>query len=150
MRKHPNWVRTIGLAAVLISLSTWAMDVLEWVYHCPYCRTQRSAIGLIGLIMLSPWPHHWCSRWLSLVLGSLGLVVAAMQNFNHQKSLYAGTLDLGERFYLHPFLLSGAALFILSGATAAGLRPTAFRGVALGRTPRDATVMNGGHANGRS
>lgn len=115
MRMRTNWVKTIGLLAVLISLSTWAMDGMEWVYHCPYCRTQRTAIGLIGLIMLSPWPHHWCSKWLSLVLGTLGLVVAAMQNFNHQKKLYAGTFEFGDNFLLHPFLLSGAALFILSG-----------------------------------
>lgn len=115
MSRNSNWVRTIGLVAVLISLSTWAMDYLEWIYHCPYCRTQRSAIGLIGLIMLSPWPHHWCSKWLSLAVGATGLVVAAMQNFNHQKNIYAGTFEFGQAFYLHPFLLSGAAIFILSG-----------------------------------
>ena len=115
MSKKVNWVKTIGLVAVLIALTTWAMDYFEWVYHCPYCRTQRSTIGLIGLIMLSPWPHHWCSKWFSLALGALGLVVAAMQNFNHQKNIYAGTFELGESFYIHPFLLSGAAIFILSG-----------------------------------
>jgi disulfide bond formation protein DsbB len=115
MTKRSNWVKTIGLVAVLISLSTWALDYFEWIYHCPYCRTQRSAIGVIGLIMLSPWPHHWCSKWFSLALGTLGIVVASMQNFNHQKNIYAGTFELGENFYLHPFLLSGAAVFILSG-----------------------------------
>ena len=115
MGKRANWMRVIGLVAVLISLSTWAMDYFEWVYHCPYCRTQRSAIGLLGLVMLSPWPRHWCSRWLSLAIGATGLVVAVMQNFNHQKKIYAGTFELGDSFYLHPFLLSGAAILILSG-----------------------------------
>lgn len=43
------------------------------------------------------------------------MVVAAMQNFNHQKNIYAGTFELGENVYMHPFLLSGAAIFILSG-----------------------------------
>ena len=38
-----------------------------------------------------------------------------MQNFNHQKKIYAGTFELGDSFYLHPFLLSGAAILILSG-----------------------------------
>ena len=115
MRKEANWMRVIGLVAVLISLSTWAMDYFEWIYHCPYCRTQRSAIGLLGLVMLSPWRRHWCSRWLSLAIGATGLVVAVMQNFNHQKKIYAGTFELGDSFYVHPFLLSGAAILILSG-----------------------------------
>jgi disulfide bond formation protein DsbB len=110
-----HWPRTIGIATLLIAIATWVMDINGWVYPCPYCRTQRTAIGLLGIVLLLPFLHHWAVRWFSAVVASLGIVVAAMQNFNHIKNIFAGTFSLGEGWYLHPFLLSGAALFILTG-----------------------------------
>lgn len=111
----PNWLRTVGVATILIAAGTWLMDINDWIYPCPYCRTQRTAIGLLGIVLLFPFAHHWITRWISAVIASLGIVVAAMQNFNHLKSVFAGTLELGAGWYLHPFLLSGVALFILTG-----------------------------------
>ena len=112
---NKNWLKIIGVTAILICLITWTMDWLEWVYPCPYCRTQRTVIGLLGLIMILPHAQHWISRWISLSAGTLGLVVAANQNFAHLKKVYTGDLELGDSWYMHPFLLSGAAIFIMVG-----------------------------------
>lgn len=111
----PRWIRILGVAAILVSLGTWLMDLMDWVYPCPFCRVQRTAIGLLGVAMLLPVVHHWATKWVCAVVASLGLVVAATQNFNHIKTLFAGTFELGASWYMHPFLLSGAALFILTG-----------------------------------
>lgn len=108
-------LRVLGVAAILISLGTWAMDLAELVYHCPYCRTQRSVIGLLGLIMLLPNPGHWLARYVATVLAVLGLVVAAEQHFGGWKKIFAGTFSFGEQWYINPFLLAGCALFIITG-----------------------------------
>lgn len=104
----------LGVLAILVSLATWGMDLAEWVYQCPYCRVQRSAIGVIGVILLLPFYHHWILRMTGSTVGVLGLVVAANQNFNHILRMQQGTFDWGERWYIHPWLLSGFALFILT------------------------------------
>jgi len=112
---NKNWLKIIGVTAISICLITWAIDWLEWVYPCPYCRTQRTVIGLLGLIMILPYAQHWISKWISLSAGTLGLVVAANQNFAHLKKVYTGDLELGDSWYMHPFLLSGAAILIIVG-----------------------------------
>ena len=63
--RHRRWV---ALAAILLSLLTWTVDLTELVYACPYCRVQRTAIGLLGLLLLVPDPSHWLARYLSAVL----------------------------------------------------------------------------------
>ncbi len=45
-------MRWLALAALLICAVTWLLDLTDLVYHCPYCRTRRTAIGLLGLLML--------------------------------------------------------------------------------------------------
>lgn len=105
---------SLGVLAIIVSLATWGMDLAEWVYQCPYCRVQRSAIGVIGVILLLPFYHHWILRMTGSTVGVLGLVVAANQNFNHILRMQQGTFDWGERWYIHPWLLSGFALFILT------------------------------------
>ena len=49
----------IALAAIVISIVTWTLDLTGLVYTCPYCRVQRSVIGLLGLVMLWPDPRAW-------------------------------------------------------------------------------------------
>lgn len=110
-----NWKLIIGLITIVIGVGTWVMDFMGWVYPCPYCRTQRTAILILGIILILPFNRHWAAKWFSLVTGVLGLVVAAMQNFNHIKKILAGTFEFGESWYMHPYLLSGAALFIITG-----------------------------------
>ncbi|WP_024888795.1 hypothetical protein [Luteimonas huabeiensis] len=108
-------VRGIAVLAILIAIATWALDLSGAVYTCPYCRVQRSTIGLLGLLMLLPDLRHWLVRWLAAVLATLGAVVAAMQHFNHWKRISAGEFRLAEAWYVDPFLLSGAALGIIVG-----------------------------------
>lgn len=43
-----------------------------------------------------------------------GLVVGATQHFNSWKKVMAGTFEWGERWYIHPWLLSGFAVFIIT------------------------------------
>lgn len=107
--------RTIAVLAIFISLFTWAVDWAGLVYACPYCRTQRTVIGLIGLLMLLPDPRHWGVRYLSAVLGVFGLVVACMQHFNGWKKINRGEFRFSEMWYADPFVLSGAAIFIITG-----------------------------------
>ena len=108
-------IRWLGLAAIFISVAAWAMDMTGLVYECPYCRTERTIIGLLGLIMLLPNPGHWLARYIATVLAVLGLVVAAEQHFGGWKKISAGTFTIGEQWYLNSFLLAGFALFIITG-----------------------------------
>ena len=106
-------LRWIGVVAVLISLGTWALDLSGAVYVCPYCRVQRTAIGLLGLILLLPQPGRWYLRYAASVIGLLGAVVASNQHFAGWQRISAGNFTLGEAWYFNSFLLSGAALMII-------------------------------------
>lgn len=80
LRKH--YMLLLGLVAILISAVTWAMDLLGTVPVCPYCRVQRTAIGLLGVLMLLP-----CLRWgtvfAALLIGIVGTHVSAAHLFMH-------------------------------------------------------------------
>lgn len=107
-------VRFIGLAAIIISIVAWYADITGLVYECPYCRLQRTVIGLLGLLLVMPNPGHWISRYIGLVVGFLGAHVAAAQNFKGWAKISAGTFEFNERIYIDSFLLSGCALFIIT------------------------------------
>lgn len=111
-RRH---IQILGVIAIIISLGAWTMDLTGVVYVCPFCRMQRSVIGLLGLGMLSPISLGWVGRYLATVIGFLGAVVAAMQHFNGWKKISAGKFAFNETIYIDPFLLSGCALFIIVG-----------------------------------
>ncbi|WP_394002290.1 hypothetical protein ACF3M1_15940 [Luteimonas sp. WGS1318] len=108
-------LRTIAVLAILISVATWALDLTGVVYACPFCRAQRSVIGLLGLLMLWPDPRGWAIRWLASVLGVFGAVVAATQHFAGWRRIGAGTFRFADPWPVDPFLLSGAALFAIVG-----------------------------------
>ena len=105
----------IAGAAILISAITWISELAGWVYVCPYCRTQRTIIGLLGVMLLFPNPGHWLSRWIGSTLAALGFSVAAAQHFNGWKKIMGGKFEWGEQWYINPWLLSGFALFIIMG-----------------------------------
>ncbi|MDP2107414.1 MAG: hypothetical protein Q8J67_00015, partial [Rhodocyclaceae bacterium] len=71
-------IRIIGFMGIVISVGAWWLDLDGWVYTCPYCRVQRTAIGLLGLLMILPNPQHWVSRYVASVFAVFGLAVAAM------------------------------------------------------------------------
>lgn len=104
----------IAILAILISIVAWATELGGLVYVCPFCRAQRTVIGLLGLLLLAN-PQHWLNRWISSTLAVFGLVVASMQHFKGWANIMAGEFTWGEYWYANPWVLSGCALFIISG-----------------------------------
>lgn len=110
-RRH---IQILGLVAIIISLGAWITDWTGAVYVCPYCRVQRTVIGILGLGMLSPVSLGWIGRYLATLFGMFGAVVASMQHFRGWAKISSGEFVLRDPFYLDPFLLSGCALMIIT------------------------------------
>ncbi|WP_448554476.1 hypothetical protein [Thalassotalea montiporae] len=109
--KYRAW---LGLFAVLVSILAWSAELSGLVYVCPYCRVQRTVIGLLGLVLLSPLPKHWLGQFVAAVIGFFGAVVAANQHFMSWKKISAGTFSFKENLAVDPFILSCLAMtFIL-------------------------------------
>lgn len=108
----------LGLFAIMVSITAWTVELMGAVYICPYCRAQRTIIGLLGIIMILPFVHHFLTKYLALVLGFFGAVVAANQHFMGWKKISAGEFSFNENIFIDPFLLSGGALFFIIGLTA--------------------------------
>ncbi|MEO1046504.1 MAG: hypothetical protein AAFX04_13775 [Pseudomonadota bacterium] len=104
----------IAIGAIIICLGAWGTEWGGLVYVCPYCRAQRTVIGLLGLILLVN-PQHWFTRWTASVLAVFGLVVAGMQHFNGWAKIMGGEFSWGEYWYANAWMLSGFALFIITG-----------------------------------
>ncbi|KGJ95140.1 disulfide bond formation protein B [Colwellia psychrerythraea] len=105
--------KIIALIAIVIAIIAWLMDVSGMVYECPYCRVQRSVIGILGLILVLPISSHWLGKYAALVIGFFGAVVAANQHFMGWKKVSAGEFVL--KLPVDPFLLSGIALTMIIG-----------------------------------
>ncbi|MDX1485043.1 MAG: hypothetical protein R3229_11220 [Alphaproteobacteria bacterium] len=103
-------IRLLGLAAIVICLATWAIDLGGWVYACPYCRVQRTAIGLVGIAMCLPDPRLWWIRYGSAAICFLGAHVAAAQIFLVFRNLMSGQPSNPLNL-----ILAAGALFILVG-----------------------------------
>ncbi len=106
-------MRLLGLIAMGISIVTWAMELSGLVYVCPFCQIQRTVIGLLGLLMLTPDPGFWITRYVGSVLGVFGLVVGSTQHFSGWREIMRGEFVPSPRVYDDAFLLSGAAIFII-------------------------------------
>ncbi len=109
-----DWIRRnlrlLGVLAILIFLLTWGIDLAGWVYKCPYCRIQRSAIGVVGVLMLLPNPRAWWVRYGGAAICFFGANVASAQLFLVFRNLTSG----------HPsdpvnLVLATGALFVLVG-----------------------------------
>ena len=105
----------LGLIAIIIGAGAWGMEFAGTVYICPYCRVQRTVILLLGVIMVLPFSKHWISRYVASVMGFMGAVVAVNQNFMGWVKISKGEFAFNEHIYVDPFLLSGGALFIITG-----------------------------------
>ncbi len=102
--------KVIAIAAIMVSILAWASELSGLVYVCPYCRVQRTVIGILGIILIVPFAQHWITRFISLVVGVFGIVVAANQHFMGWKKISAGTFKFNDNIFIDPFLLSGLAL----------------------------------------
>lgn len=105
----------VGIVAIAIAALTWAVDLTGLVYACPYCRSQRTVIGLLGLLLMLPNPAHWLIRYLSAVFAVFGLSVGATQHFQGWMRIMRGEFEWGEQWYVNAWMLSGFALFIIVG-----------------------------------
>jgi hypothetical protein len=103
-------LRLLGALALLVCIATWIVDLLGWVYTCPYCRVQRSAIGIAGILMMLPDPRLWWIRYGGLAVCFLGAHVAAAQLF-----LVFRNLTSGQPSNPLNLVLATGALFILVG-----------------------------------
>jgi hypothetical protein len=103
-------LRLLGVLAILVCIVTWWIDLSGMVHECVYCRTQRTAIGLVGFIMLLPDPRRWWLRYPALCIGFLGAHVASAQLF-----LVIRNLNAGEPSNPVNMILAAGALAILIG-----------------------------------
>lgn len=114
-----NWLYAnkmiVGGVAVLISVLTWSVELMDLVYVCPFCRTQRTVIGLLGILVLLPTTAHWISKYFASVFAALGLVVGGTQHFRGWVRIMNGEFEWGESWYINSWMLSGFALFIITG-----------------------------------
>jgi hypothetical protein len=105
--------RLVAAGVMAVVLLTLGLDVAGLVFPCPYCRTQRAALGVIALILLvSPRPGLF-GRYVAALSGVFGLVVGVTQNFNHIKKMNAGKFDWAAVDIGHPWVLSGLAVITL-------------------------------------
>jgi disulfide bond formation protein DsbB len=108
-------VHLIGASAVFLSIATWAMEFGGVVEVCPYCQVQRTAIGVLGVLLLLPMRGCWWIRYAAGVVGAFGAVTAATQHFNGWMAIHKGTFQGFSPIYASGFLLSAFALMVLVG-----------------------------------
>lgn len=106
-------LRWIGLAAIVICAVTWAVELMGVVYVCPFCRTQRTVIGLLGVLAMLPNPGHWIVRYLAALFAAYGFNVGSTQHFRGWAKIMAGEFTWGEKWWVNSWMLSGFALFII-------------------------------------
>ena len=103
-------LRLLGVFSILLCVGTWALDLLGWVHPCVYCRTQRTAIGLVGVILLLPNPEHWVARYIAAVVCFFGANISCAQIF-----LVVKHINAGEPFGVVNLVMASGALFTMMG-----------------------------------
>jgi hypothetical protein len=103
-------LQLLGFLAIAVCAVTWWIDLAGLVHECVYCRTQRTAIGVVGLFMLLPDPRIWWLRYPALCVAFLGAHVAAAQLF-----LVIRNLNAGEPSNPMNMILAAGALGVLIG-----------------------------------
>lgn len=107
-------IHILGAFFLFVSLLAWSVDWAGVVYACPYCRLQRTVIGILGFLMIFKGLHNIFTIYVASVLGFMGAHVAAAQNFMGWLKINKGVFEFKDAIYLDPFLLSGAALFVIT------------------------------------
>jgi len=106
--------RLVAAGVMIVVLFTLALDVAGMVHPCPYCRTQRAALGVLSLLLLLGAQDRLFGRYIALLAGAFGLIVGVTQNFNHIKKINNGSFDWSAISIGHPWILSGLAVFALT------------------------------------
>lgn len=75
-----HYIRPLGWVAIAICAVTWWMDLAEIVKTCPFCRTERTAIGLLGVLMVLPH-FRYITIFLTCLVSVVGLVTASQHLF---------------------------------------------------------------------
>lgn len=106
-------VKVLGFGAIAVFVATWGMDIFSLVDPCPYCRTQRTVIGLLGVLMIIS-SLHWAILHLGNIFAFYGAHVAALQHFMNWDAFDDGNFEmLYQPLYKNDFYLSAAALVII-------------------------------------
>lgn len=124
-----------GLVSITISAATWLLDLTQATYACPFCRVQRSSIGLLGiLIILIPYGNRFLLRYLAVAIATLGLGVAMMQNFNGGwLAMFKGTFKLHDPIWFDSTILSTCAIVIMSFQLGVIFETSSPRPLSIGR-----------------
>lgn len=112
-----SMLQLVGVTTIFISIITWLIDISGMTYACPYCRTERSIIGLLGIVLLMlPHLDVLFTRFMTTVLGAYGFVVAAMQHFMGWDMIFESTYVFGNGgpWFFDEMLLSAGAMFIIT------------------------------------
>jgi hypothetical protein len=111
-------LRWLGVFAIVLCISTWALDLGGWVHECVYCRTQRTAIGVLGVLLALPDPRRWWIRYPGAVVGFFGANIAVAQLF-----LIVRAINDGEPFGKLNLFMATGSLFALAGLVLLLFRP---------------------------
>lgn len=110
LRNH----RIVAGCVMAVVLFTLVLDVAGLVHPCPYCRTQRAALGVLSLLLLLGLEDRLAGRFAALVAGAFGLIIGVTQNFNHLRKINNGSFDWSAVSIGHPWVLSGLAILALT------------------------------------
>jgi disulfide bond formation protein DsbB len=102
--------KLLGVLAIGLCVGTWALDLAELVHPCVYCRTQRTAIGVVGALMLVPQVRAWWLRWAVAAFCFFGAHTSVSQLF-----LIVKSINSGEPFGALNLFMATGALFVLTG-----------------------------------
>jgi hypothetical protein len=107
-------IKLIGVLTILVGVGTWAMDIFDLVYICPFCRAQRTVILILGIFLTLPGTSHFILRYITSILGFYGLMVAGNQHFRGWVAIQRGEFSFGEQWYLNSWMLSFFAICIIT------------------------------------
>lgn len=104
-----------GIIAIAICVVAWAIDIMGLVYACPYCRVERSIIGLLGLALLLPMYRNILYIFALNIVAWFGMVTAMNQNFKGWVHISNSEYEnLLQPIYENAFILSMAALIVIA------------------------------------
>lgn len=110
-----NTFTILGIIGIAICAAAWAIDIWGLVYACPYCRVERTVIGILGLALILPMFHSVLYIFTLNIMAWFGIVTAMNQNFKGwvhiSDSAYGNLL---QPIYENAFVLSMGAMILIS------------------------------------